>query len=702
MRKRKKGSTFVIVIVVMAIIFTTGTAVLALTVNNYKVGINESKRLENLYKADSGLDIVENIIINTSQEAIKYADNEVKSKLMNSESYISKDEINNIFKKEFYNFLTLKVKDINIKETTKIISTEKETILEYLILNKQLIEATSKDNNRFTFETKDLNLQEENYKLELTEKVNSINEDIKEIQNITIAINSTFESTEGEFKNERNVSKTYTIEAPDYSSDIKTINIYPVFDEKAITADGNMNIKNSNINITGNIWIKGDDKNSNINSSFVYGKYNNGIKLNNSNLTINGDIYSNNTVSLTTNNKVAVNGNIYARNVYVGKENYGEVSINNKLNLSKDLVVNNDLAINTSESDTSNNSTINIEGNFYGINDKTDASEIAGSSEDEKNVKRALQSSSIIKNDYNASSLNIEKDAYILGVAYLDALDESGKRYQTGESIAVKGNYLAYTDADKKEVGEKITLKYYSPLQLVESINGSSSVEEKAKYFIEYYNGNSSTNKYKFNYGGINISGIVHSVGAGFNNSTTNLSNIKIEDITSTSSVQGKREEFATNVFSMGDTTGLSDTSNLYSNQSVVKTVANQIKPHSLNINKQNIDGTGYLVVQNGNLTITGDKKGLVIVNGDVTIEGKTNFTGTIIATGNINFQDNEEKNITYDATVVRNVIADNYDVLKDIFNTLSSKGKEVKISSSNEMYNTDKFLQSSLWKIER
>lgn len=697
MRKRKRGSTFVIVVVVMAIIFTTGTAVLALTVNNYKVGINESRRLENLYKADSGLDTVENIIIKTSQEAIKYADNEVKNKIINSSTYISDDEINNEFKKEFYNFIT-----VNVKDTNNItVSSEDKGILEYLILNNKLVENITKDaNSKFNFQLKDLTVQAVDYKLEIP--TNGYDDDYNLNGKITLTINSTFESIEGEFKNERKVSKTYTIKAPDYSSDVKTINIYPVFDEKAITADGNMNVANGNIKINGNIWIKGKDENLNNTSSFVYDKYKNGIKLNNSNFNITGDIYSNNTFNLVNKNNVQVNGNIYSRNIYVGKENYGEESLNNTLNLKSDVVVNNDLAINTSESNNSTNSNITIKGNFYGINDKTDASEIAGSSEDEKNVKRALQSSSIIKNDYNASSLNIEKDAYILGVAYLDALDESGKRYQTGESIAVKGNYLAYTDADKEEVGEKITLKYYSPLQLVESINGSSSVEEKAKYFIEYYNGNSSTNKYKFNYGGINISGIVHSVGAGFNNSTTNLSNIKIEDITSNSSINGKREEFATNVFSMGDTTGLSDTSNLYSNQSVVKTVANQIKPHSLNINKQNIDGTGYLVVQNGNLTITGDKKGLVIVNGDVTIEGKTNFTGTIIATGNINFQDNEEKNITYDATVVRNVIADNYDVLKDIFNTLSSKGKEVKISSSNEMYNTDKFLQSSLWKIER
>ena len=60
-----------------------------------------------------------------------------------------------------------------------------------------------------------------------------------------------------------------------------------------------------------------------------------------------------------------------------------------------------------------------------------------------------------------------------MGVAYLNATDESGNKYQTGESVAVKGNYLAYTDVDDVLNGAtNVTLKYYSPLQLLESKNG--------------------------------------------------------------------------------------------------------------------------------------------------------------------------------------------------------------------------------------
>lgn len=684
MGKRKKGSTFVIVVVVMAIIFTTGTAVLALTVNSYKVGINESRRLENLYKADSGLDTVENIIINTSQQAVKYADNEVKNKIINSSTYISEDEINTKFKEEFYKFIT-----VNLKDTNNInVSGEDKSILEYLILNKKLIENSSKDNSdKFTFQFKDLIIQDINYTLEIPTNGYNVNKDSGVIQSITIAINSTFESTEGEFKNERKVSKTYTITAPSYSSDVKNINIYPVFDEKAITADGNMNMENNNVNIKGNIWVKGKDENLNNNSSFVYDKYKNGIKINNSKFNIIGDIYSNNTLTLVNNNEVNINGNIYSRNIYVGKENYGELSSNNTLNLNNDVIVNNDLAINTKDSN------ISIKENFYGINDKTT---------DATTAEKTLQSSSIIVNEATNSTLNLN-NAYILGVAYLNATDESGNKYQTGESIAVKENYLAYTDVNEELVGNGIKLKYYSPLQLLESINGSDNVEEKAKYFTDYYNNSNDTNKYTFNYGGIRINGEVHSVGASINkNGEIEKTNLTTEDNTV---INNKKEQFAKNVFSMGDTTGLNDISNLYANQKVEKTVANQINFNKVSNNISNTTQNGSLIIKNnGDLELINGQvdKGLIIVNGNITIKGNFKFTGTIIATGDINFEETGEINITYDGSVVRNVIADNYDALKDIFNKSSSKGKEVKISSSKEMYNPDNFLKSSLWKIER
>ena len=55
MKKRKKGSSFVIVLIITSIFFIVGTSVLTMVGSDYKNRINESKRVQNLYEADSGL-----------------------------------------------------------------------------------------------------------------------------------------------------------------------------------------------------------------------------------------------------------------------------------------------------------------------------------------------------------------------------------------------------------------------------------------------------------------------------------------------------------------------------------------------------------------------------------------------------------------------------------------------------------------------
>ena len=63
----------VVVIVIMAALFTVGTTILTMAASDYKSRVNESKRLQNLYKSDSGLDLVYNIILKNSQAAITHS-----------------------------------------------------------------------------------------------------------------------------------------------------------------------------------------------------------------------------------------------------------------------------------------------------------------------------------------------------------------------------------------------------------------------------------------------------------------------------------------------------------------------------------------------------------------------------------------------------------------------------------------------------
>lgn len=690
-RKKKKGSTFVIVVVVMAIIFTTGTTILAVTANDYKMRINQSKKLQNLYEADSGLDVVENIIVKTSQEAIKYADREVKKKFTElDDKDRSKDKINEIFKDKFYEFLTVRNKEIlNEKEVE---------ILEYLILEKKYIKSIL-ESGKLEYDSAISNI-ENRFIIEIPEGGYVKNINNGKVSNITIEVKSNFESTEGQLKNKKTVSTKYSITAPDYNSEITSINIYPVFDGKAITADGNMNIESlgnkSIVNISGDIWVQG---NNNLGNSpeYTFDKYIGGIKLDNTSFDINGNIYTANTFHLNNLvNESSVNGDIYAKNIYIGKSINSNVSKLNNISFEKNVVVNNDLALNAT------NSSIVIKNNFYGINEKT--TEVS-------TANKALSSSSIIVNDTsNTSTITVNKDSYIMGVAYLNATDESGNKYQTGESVAVKGNYLAYTDVDDVLNGAtNVTLKYYSPLQLLESKNGQSNAIMKADYFAEYYSKNN--NSYNFNDGGVSLKKSVKSVGASVKDNQGNIqkSNINDSDI---SIVNEQRNEFARNVFAMGDTTGLGD--DLYDGQEVKRQVSNQVNFNEIRrVQGSLFDITEGMVIlkgnENENIEIENGKikgtdielsKGLIIANGDITIDGNFSFTGNIITTGNIILKGEGEKNITYDPQVVRSILVLNHDLLKDIFVKSQGNREEVKVTSASELYSVDKFLTKSLWRI--
>ncbi|WP_270852627.1 hypothetical protein [Clostridium tertium] len=690
-RKKKKGSTFVIVVVVMAIIFTTGTTILAVTANDYKMRINQSKKLQNLYEADSGLDVVENIIIKTSQEAIKYADKEVKKKFTElDDKDRSKDKINEIFKDKFYEFLTVRNKEIlNEKEVE---------ILEYLILEKKYIKSIL-ESGKLEYDSAISNI-ENRFIIEIPEGGYVKNINNGKVSNITIEVKSNFESTEGQLKNKKTVSTKYSITAPDYNSEITSINIYPVFDGKAITADGNMNVESlgnkSIVNISGDIWVQG---NNNLGNSpeYTFDKYIGGIKLDNTSFNINGNIYTANTFHLNNLvNESSVNGDIYAKNIYVGKSINSNVSKLNNISFEKNVVVNNDLALNAT------NSSIVIKNNFYGINEKT--TEVS-------TANKALSSSSIIVNDTsNTSTITVNKDSYIMGVAYLNATDESGNKYQTGESVAVKGNYLAYTDVDDVLNGAtNVTLKYYSPLQLLESKNGQSNATMKAEYFSEYYS--RGNNSYRFNDGGVSLKGSVKSVGTSIKDNNGNIlkANIIPKDL---NLVNKQRNEFARNVFAMGDATGLGD--DLYDGQEVKRQVSNQVNFNEIRkVQGSSFDTTEGMVIlkgnENENIEIENGKikgtdielsKGLIIANGDITIDGNFSFTGNIITTGNIILKGEGEKNITYDPQVVRSILALNHDLLKDIFVKSQGDREEVKVTSASELYSVDKFLTKSLWRI--
>lgn len=680
LKKKKKGSAFITVIVVAAILAVTGATMLTVTASDYRMRKVESEKIKNLYEADSGLNVVENIIIKASQSAIKKSDEDVKKNFasLKDEDKNTK-KVDDLFKAEFYKYLNQRSEE-----------TKELTLLEYIVENKLYIDESNSEKLLF----KNSNLKEA---VEITIK----DGDYKFTEEgIEIKVTSSFESKDQEIKSKKTLQTTFKITAPNYNSKISEVGIYSIYDAKTLTVDGNMQVEDGINNISGDIWVKGYQSEKD-DIKYAFDKYEGGILLNKTTFNLIGNLYTFNSLNLKNDVVSNISKTVYANNLYVGKSSSELSSEGNNISINGDLILNNDLALNSTSSN------ITIKENFYGIN---------GKKENTSNAEKAMNSSSIIVNDtLNKSKITIEKKSYIMGVAYLDATDSDGNKYQTGESVSVKGNYLAYTDVSNLEDG--YVLKYYSPLQLLESKNSDSSISMKANYFKDYYDNKSNT--YSLNSGGIYLNGEVYSVGASIKTDKVSTGNLNA-DSDAIKLVGTKQEDFALNVLAMGGSNGISNLDSLYSSNEVVRTVDDQIdfsKIKDLDKNIKINDEIGLVLIgDEKDLIIDGNtlksdnpllngkiiKKGLIITNGNIKIQGNCDFEGTIITSKNLYIIGSGTRSLSYNGEIVRDVIASNEDVLKNIFKSpeINKKAEEIKIVSDTNLYDKSNFLKVAEWKI--
>ena len=769
-RRKKKGSSFVMVVFITALIFTMGTTMLAVVSTDYKTRINQSRKLQNLYQSDAGLDLVYNSINKNSDAAIRYANYRVKEAIRPRQVPITmtNDEINELFKEEFINFLgTTEVNNLNPINLGNIQANRLDNILLFGVLNREYIVPNITDTDP-DYETKIRDKNSDAYTGAIWRQIQnnanaSQNADIEVIEcnvenvnggehYIYLKVRSTFTTnqTNGtEITNRKSIETSFTVKAPEYSQAVEKTSRYVGIEAqgvlKTITADGNLYAENcGDVNINGNVWVKG--KESAI-YDLVYDKYKNGVFVNNAKLTMQtGDLFTAGTLNLNNNGEVNVNDNVYALNANVGKTEVSGDSSYNKLNVNN-LITNNDLTLNSTNS--------NIElNNFYGINDIT-----INETDNQYNTDPTLlarQSSSIIVNGSNYSSIKINNDAYIMGVAYLN----TANKYQTGESVAVKGNYNAYIDVDNNN-GNLVMKKYdgENSKSMIFSINGDSSAKAKAEYFKEYYENNN--NSQDLDFGGVSINK-VHATGAVVNNNKVTYKETTVEE---QNTVKEYKKTFATEVFGMGTLNGIPGIENVndsqkamaaYNRNIVAKKVYSddetraqgqinfsimpRFVPTTNDVNENygkiilNPDESKDVIVENGLIKVenaqggydevdsrpandntNGNIQAVIVTKGNVYIRGAVNYEGSIISAGNVYFQGVGEKNITKtdDTTneVVNKIIGKYYDSLNldDIFcgSPMSVTPIDVQVESYyeldniySEIYDANKYLKKGLWKL--
>ncbi|MBU3193037.1 hypothetical protein [Clostridium algidicarnis] len=691
---KKQGSALLSVIMVFAILFTIGGAVMSLALSDFKLRINESKRVQNLYNSDSGLDEAYGIIETIVEDGITKGNSEVKiyldtlngSKVRKGLLDIERDKFNN---KEDYDKSYINA-DGSINQKY-IVEKQGETfknnykqyvgnkLVSYLdteegyILNKDKTSPKVKiitPRGEINFKT-DKTLNKESLDLNLQSSFSTL---IKEE-------NETNES------NVRKVAAKFKLWVPDYNNPYSvettmvTVQKNNIL-EKAMVADKDI-INAGKLDVEGSIYaLANSDK----------GK---GIELNGAGSSIN--ILKGNLLSLGDIRIKAPSSSISAgedSNIYTGSLAIDSDGNGSTIGAKGRVYANNDLSLGGTKSK------INIEKGFYGVNDITKTTEdIKNQAKAEKNSSSILVNASDIG---NGSEITIKNEAILMGTAYL----KTNPYYQTGESVGIKGNYRAYASPLEKNGSLKkdnIVFEYQSPLQLATTFKNNSELNfnDKNNYFMAYIDEYKGKNMIL---NGISLPENTISVGAKISNGEAKKGNYTVDNNTRISEVKKEYESIAKEITKVSDYIDFSKVgegkkniidANSGTEVFYVSSSVGPITISSSNIGANNIrlkDGKG---------------RGIIIAKGDIELKGDINFQGLIITDGNITIKDSGNKHIVYDSKDVKYNVAKNYNYLKGILkNNDNNYTEKIEVDASyvideNIKNNTrDSLITTSNWKI--
>lgn len=472
MKKRKtKGSSMLLVIIIFGILSTLGIAMIGATYGSYKLRVEENNRVKNLYSAESGIDLAYTKMNTVVFEALESAKEAAEPATKDENKMISIKDKNNIFKITFNDYILGNINGLETDDLEKQVSGEYEVNGMKAKIECELTENEASKVNIFT--------------------VKDGKETPGVINNKKVKLTSTYKDAGGK---ERKVSVSYDLSIPeDYLTLDKADGEASKVINYSLATDENLIIKNnagikSSMKIQGDIWVQGT-RSDKIGENPTTEKYSGGIEIANTNVDFLGQV---NTASNITVNGGEVNfnssdssvvNNAFAENIFLGNLNKADESSGIKLNGDKaNVFLANDLVIGSSDAK------VDIK-NFYGFNDLNITSGI-------NNEKAARESSSIIinsmtwpgsKGDVNTGHVNINESAYIMGAAYIKTKDAP---YQTGESVSLKGNYKAYSQPAEGSYNSG-QYEYLNPLVLLtKNEKGEAlSLKDKEDQFVNYSKG---------------------------------------------------------------------------------------------------------------------------------------------------------------------------------------------------------------------
>lgn len=692
MRAKKKGSALLTVILVFGILITVGSAVMTVALSDVKLRVTESKRVQNLYGSESGLEETYGVMSKYVDESIEAGNNKVKIYLetLNGDNGILAAERQKVINDGKYtsDYInqdgTVKTQHIKAEINSNFKEGYKETFknkIKYILDNKEgYILGTKESSPRVNIVNLGLNID-----------FTKLSPNITDPAELRLTLSSVYEKIgQDGFKNLRQVESTFKIAIPEYDApySLETEKILladNIIRGKTLVTNSNLQLNNSaNLNMQGEVFVLGSGNDSNASSGILINGQNSILNMKNASIISKGD-----TKILGAASKIIGDEN---STLFTGNLSIEKSAQSSNMDIKGSVYANNDLVLNGEKS------TINIANGFYGVNDIRKI----GIGDKKKN------SSSIIVNakdigETGGSSISIGNDLVLLGTAYIDTKPES---YQTGESVGVKGNYKAYTSAlDNGGNYSKgnIVFDYLSPLQLANRFKDGKelTLQDKNNYFMTYYDNKKDTLKLN----GINLPKNIYTLGVAINNGSAISGNYTIDNDTIKNSIKN-----------YGTKTSEITSVDQYINFSAINSAISKVSEvegmkEIIYLSKDNID----LTVSNGSGTDTNNKiflngkkaKGIIITSGNVFIDGDVNFEGTIISKGTITVKDNSNATLNSNKKIVDYVVAKNYGEFTDVFkNDTINASNSIEIDaaaiieSALQSIPKDNLIKTSNWRI--
>jgi len=277
----------------------------------------------------------------------------------------------------------------------------------------------------------------------------------------------------------------------------------------------------------------------------------------------------------------------------------------------------------------------------------------------------------------NKGNLIVSDSAYLMGSAYIKTHKEP---YQTGESVALKGNYKAYAK-DSNGNYKDSQYEYLDPLVLItKSAEGQPlNVVDKAEHFVDYSNSSDASIRAK----GISLPQKTYTVGAYISGEKVHgtSASLNTEEL---DKVENMKKRFIQVVYYMGNE---DFDVNKFQEGKAIYTVANQI----------NWDGVSSLIANRGNFIELENM--VILLNDDENRDIEINDNKLILrhenkeAAYNTEFNRDASKDITYIVVTKGDV---NYTGTKDYKGTIISL-KDINIKNSKGIIGTAKISEDDI-----